>query len=225
MDDKKKAKLFADVYEGRADEVIQFLNSDKSLISIKDSNERLLIHWAALGGHCEIVRHLLSQGSSVDPQDDMHMTPLILASSAGRYDVVRLLVSAGANVNSRNIQGHSPLQYAASKGWKDIVKLLLDEGAEVNIEDVRGARPLHRASSIGHLQVVTLLLGRNNIEIDARDREGNTPLHLSCEEDRGEVARLLIEKGARLDVENKEKKTPIDLASFDLARQLRTLVQ
>lgn len=37
MDDKKKAKLFADAYEGRADEVIQFLNSDKSLISIKDS--------------------------------------------------------------------------------------------------------------------------------------------------------------------------------------------
>lgn len=57
-----------------------------------------------------------------------------------------------------------------------IVQFLLNEGAQVNMADVRGARPLHRASSIGHLPIVTVLLSCNNIEVNPRDSEGNTPL-------------------------------------------------
>lgn len=48
--------------------------------------------------------------------------------------------------------------------------------------------------------------------------------HLSCEEDRGEVARLLVERGAQLDAVNKEKKTPLELASMALAKTLRSMV-
>jgi len=34
-------------------------------------NGRMLIHWAALGGHDDLVRHLLSLDVPVDPADDV----------------------------------------------------------------------------------------------------------------------------------------------------------
>jgi len=39
-------------------------------------NERLLIHWAALGGHREIVEFLAENGSPVDTKDDVSVKTL-----------------------------------------------------------------------------------------------------------------------------------------------------
>jgi len=47
--------------------------------------------------------------------------------------------------------------------------------------------------------------------------------HLSCEEDRVDTAVLLVQEGAKLDLKNKEEKTPLDLASPALVRQLKNL--
>lgn len=100
----------------------------------------MLIHWAALGGHEELVKLLSDLGSPIDSKDDVRgllhpriylghciflfydpfqigSTPLILSSSAGKEQVVHTLLSLGAQVNSQNHEGHSALQYAASKGW------------------------------------------------------------------------------------------------------------
>nr|CAD7260145.1 unnamed protein product [Timema shepardi] len=174
-------------------------NSHKPFAPLQ--NARLLIHWAALGGHEEIVGYLLEKGSPVDPGDDIAMTPLILASSAGKEDVVHTLVAQGAQ----------------------IVQLLLANNADVNIVDKRGATPLHRAASKGNTEVVKTLLDSSDIKVDPSDAYGNTPLHLACEENRTEEAKMLVLRGAHLDVENKEKKTPLDLAPPALVRQLVAL--
>lgn len=83
-------------------------------------NGRLLLHWAASGGHDSVVSYLLELGSPIDPVDDGGNTPLLLASTTGKSIVVRILISRGANVNHKNNQGHSALQYACSKGWKEV---------------------------------------------------------------------------------------------------------
>jgi len=58
---------------------------------------------------------------------------------------------------------------------------------------------------------------------DQRDAYGNTPLHLACEEDRVEEAKLLTAHGADLTITNRERKTPLDLASPGLVRQLEEI--
>lgn len=45
--------------------------------------------------------------------------------------------------------------------------------------------------------------------------------HLACEEDRSEEVKLLLHYGANLNVQNKEKKTPIQLASKTLVTVLQ----
>ncbi|KAK3931165.1 26S proteasome non-ATPase regulatory subunit 10 [Frankliniella fusca] len=202
------------------------LQEDGTLLTKKDDNDRLLIHWAALGGHEELVKLLSDLGSPIDSKDDIGSTPLILAASAGKEQVVHTLLSLGVNVNSQNNEGHSALQYASSKGWLSIVQKLLSSHADLNITDKRGATPLHRAASRGNTNIVKELLAcGNQLVVDAKDAYGNTPLHLCCEEDRAEEAGLLVQHGASLTIKNREEKTPLDLAPPTLARQLKNWVE
>ncbi|KAK2581429.1 hypothetical protein KPH14_005104 [Odynerus spinipes] len=211
-------------YRGRTAEVKTALSENEALKTQTDSNGRMLIHWAALGGHDDLVRHLISLGTPVDAIDDTNMTPLILAASAGREKVVNTLLTEGANVNAMTVDGHSALQYAASKNWKSICVALLKHDADVNIADKRGATPLHRAASKGNNAVVKLLLEYDkDLKIDQTDAYGNTALHLACEEDRLEEAKLLVASGADIALTNKERKTPLDLASLGLARTLKQM--
>jgi len=43
-------------------------------------NSRMLIHWAALGGHDDLVRYLLSLDVPVDPMDDVRKHRSLFAS-------------------------------------------------------------------------------------------------------------------------------------------------
>ena len=52
---------------------------------------------------------------------------------------------------------------------------------------------------------------------------GNSALHLACEEDRREEAKLLVSHGANIELSNKERKTPVDLSNPTLARQMREI--
>lgn len=203
-----------------------------------------MLHWAALSGNVKLVEYLLEKNSPVDANDDTESTPLILASSSGRTEIVKLLISKGANVNHTTNQGHSSLQYSCSKGWNEvqlstnnlyrvlthllklfqIVEILLDNFADINVVDIRGATPLHRAASKGNLLTVkTLLKYKDKLKIDHRDNYGNTALHLACEEDRQDEAKLLVEHGASLEILNLEQKTPLDLCSRTLLKVVTSL--
>lgn len=50
---------------------------------------------------------------------------------------------------------------------------------------------------------------------------GNTPLHLACEEDEQEIAKLLVDNGGDLEIKNKEEKTALDLCSPALFKVLK----
>ncbi|XP_046734846.1 26S proteasome non-ATPase regulatory subunit 10-like isoform X1 [Diprion similis] len=211
-------------YRGKTEAVKILINENPKLKTDTDANGRMLIHWAALGGHDDLVSYLLSLGFPTDPKDDMEMTPLILAASGGRDKVVNLLLNQGANVNAQTNDGHSALQYAASKNWKTICAALLEQNADINIADKRGSTPLHRSATKGNLAIVKLLLEYGKqLKIDQRDAYGNSALHLACEEDRQEEAKLLVSNGASIELTNNDRKTPLDLCNVVFARQLKEL--
>lgn len=49
--------------------------------------------------------------------------------------------------------------------------------------------------------------------------------HLACDEERVEAAKLLVEHGASIYIENKEEKTPLQVAKGGLANILRRIVE
>jgi len=223
---KKPQTVHQLLLSGELDRAKRLVNEDLNLAKSKDESGRLPIHWAASLGYKEVFEFLLTLVDDVDVRGDSGLTPLIIAASAGNEPIVKLLLDKGADVNAKNNNGHSSLQYSSSKNNFEIVDLLLKQNADPNIADEMSATPLHRAASQGHSKVVQLLVTScaGRIDLNPKDRSGNTPLHLACEEDRAEDAKFLIRNGARIDVENKEEKTPFDLASTSTRSILNAFV-
>ena len=62
----------------------------------------------------------------------------------------------------------------------------------------------------GYIKVIELLLAYKS-RANPKDAEGNTPLHLACEEGHGDCAVYLIEHNGNLDNLNNQSQSPIDL--------------
>lgn len=139
-------------------------------------------------------------------------------------DSIQEVIDQGT-INSKDHMGSTFLHRAAREGHVEIVEKLLESGASVCLEDLYGHLPLHVASMSGHPKIVQLLL---NQDCDALDKMSSTklsPLHCAAKEGKLEVVKLLLERGASLNVQNSYGHTPLMLAvSEDYIDVVRLLV-
>lgn len=79
---------------------------------------------------------------------------------------------------------------------------------------------LHHAAETGSLLVMELLLPRLNRNINDRDVDGYTPLHLAAMNKRDDMIELLIDGGASLSITDKKERTPLFYAveNFDCTK-------
>lgn len=197
--------------------------SEERLVTLKDNNNRSVLHWAALMNKQQLVEFLLGYPQCAhDEPDDTGATPLVLATLKGSLPIIKVLFEKGANINHQNNNGHSPLQYAGSRNHKEIFKFLLENNATVNVHDKIGDTVLHRIASTEHHECLQILLdfGTVPLQLDARNNQGNTPLHLACENSDSVSALLLVKKGASVECKNKDEQTPLDLAKPPLRKQI-----
>src|ERR1019366_4309153 len=76
-----------------------------------------------------------------------------------------------------------------------------------------GNTPLHCAAAFDlHKDVAELLLA-HKAEINAKNKEGETSLHLAALAGRKDVSQLLLESGADVNAKSKDDLTPLHLAA------------
>jgi len=69
---------------------------------------------------------------------------------------------------------------------------------------------LHWAAFSGSVDIVALLLDQG-CQVDASNLHGDTPLHTASRRDNYECVLLLITRGARLDIRNKDNQLAIEV--------------
>jgi ankyrin repeat protein len=152
---------------------------------------------AALAGrHFELARVLHRNGSSVEPQGDHGNTLLHSAAYYGDLEMVQVLLEYGVEVDAQNSYCSTPLSLA-SRGCHDdprVVRLLIERGADPN---PRGSKGFKRGS------------------------KGFTPLHYALERGTIEIARVLIEHHASVEVKDDEGRTPLDVASEERREEIK----
>lgn len=125
------------------------------------------------------------------------------------FENVKLL----ADVNGTDGNGWTALHVASIEGHQKIVKYLVkDRKASVDVTDNDDDTPLHLASKTGCLEAVKCLVENGGAKIDLPNKKCNTALHLALKNENFRVARYLVEKGARIDKQNKKKEIPLILA-------------
>jgi len=81
------------------------------------------------------------------------------------------------------------------KGYINVVEYLLHQGADSR-DGFFGQSFLHRAASDGHLRVVEYLVNQN-ADINAKDKDGRTPMELASEKGKSAVVEFLKSKGGQ----------------------------
>jgi ankyrin repeat protein len=107
------------------------------------------------------------------------MIPLHSAADNGHVEIVHLLLQNGADVNAKDKYGETPLHEAAGHGHIDILHLLAENGADLEAQSNYGRRALHCAALLDNLPFVQELVSRYHVDINARDRYGDTALWTS----------------------------------------------
>ncbi|KAG9288741.1 hypothetical protein G9A89_019102 [Geosiphon pyriformis] len=97
---------------------------------------------------------------------------------------------------------------AAGDGDLERVQELLTEGISPNAQDENGYTPLAAAVSYKHYTIIELLIS-HGADVNIRDFEGDTPLHVA---ETVEIAELLLDHGADPFITNFEGKTPAQVA-------------
>jgi hypothetical protein len=177
---------------------------------------RTALHYAARGGHEEMVAFLLEKGAQAANRDDGDATLLMLACENGHVGVVKMLVqhTGGDGLEERDTDGRTALHYAAGGGHGEVVAFLLGKGAQASTRDNRHVTALMEACDNGHLDVVRMLVQHTGGEgLDDRDEiDGWTALHHAVGWNRAEVVRFLLFSGADPTTTDIKGRTPLDIS-------------
>lgn len=178
----------------------------------------------ALGTSCptEVFALLISKGLDVKGGESPGCTALHDAARYARTDVVKLLLDAGADVNTQTPYGKTPLMSAASSahhedaGCIEMLRLLLAAGADVHTVDEDGRTALHHAADEegrSAAKVIKLLLD-SGAEVDARTKEGVTPLMLAAYWNHFlEPTECLVAAGADIKAQDKHGQSVLSHAA------------
>jgi Ankyrin repeats (3 copies) len=103
---------------------------DKQTVNAKDSNQKTLLHHAALNGEWLTIWPLISAGAQVNVRDNEQNTPLHEASYNNHRETIKALVRAGADLHAKNGKGETPLIKAKSNNSTDALDVLHHYGAQ-----------------------------------------------------------------------------------------------
>lgn len=163
------------------------------LVHIPIVSHAAAIHDAAMKGDVAGIKAALDAGAGVD-ESDGRATPLYFAVRGGHFAAAKLLVERGADVNAAPTPLLGPaLMPALAKRRIDLINLLLDAGANPNSYRNREAA-LHIAVRSGCLDCVKALV-EAGADVNAKTKDGKTPLHLAKFKGQREVADYLVSHG------------------------------
>jgi len=149
---------------------------------------------AKAGLQIPLAETLLDFGAAVDgvPNGGVWSSPLMTALAFGYVETAKALARRGARITS--------VAAAAGLGRADEVRAMLPQSTA---PDRHKAMAL--AAQLGHVDVVRALLDAGE-DPNRYNPEGNhshsTPLHQAAFVGRDDVVRLLVERGARLDIKD-----------------------
>lgn len=212
---------------GDVNECERLLSEKSTDINVTTSDGLTGLHEAAICGNVPMVEFLVDHGANVDCCDNEGWTPLHAAASLGQINVVETLLDYGADVtivNCENLLAYDlarneqvraligahlegvDIDYLRAQEeraiQKDIERWIKTGHYEERSHPVTNATVLHVLAAKGHVKLMKQILEtpilKKQINLEARDNEGFTPLLAASFWSQTDIVELLIEHGANI---------------------------
>jgi len=139
--------------------------------------------------------------------DENGYNVLHLATRQGKEKVVKMLLNEkmiDVNSQTNNKDGDTALHIAVKYHQKDVIIVLLKANADIDLENNKGFKPLKcnlfDAATYNDSSCLLDLLQHDDIDMEVKDQDGNTPLLSAVKKGRLSNVILLIKNGANVNV-------------------------
>lgn len=177
--------------------IVEYLISKGANVNAQanDTKETALLN-AVSREHTGVVKALLAAKADVSLRNAYDFNAFTSAVAAGNQEIAGLLLDAGSKINE-GTSGLTPLAFAASGGNSEMMRFLVSRGADVN----------HGVKSGGQTALITAILTAQvesvktlielKADVNAKMKDGTTPLKLAKKGDQEEMIALLVAAGAK----------------------------
>ena len=176
---------------------------------------------AITANHLDLVKLFVNFGLDVNHVTIDEWTYLgraIFHGSSVSFSIVEFLVNEKADVNLM-CTGFTPVSMAVSMDRFNLAKFLVKNGADVNLKNSDGTYPLGlaianvipRGISSSQLRFVNFLI-ENGAELNPQEPVQASPLTLAVRNGRPGLIGILLDHGARPDLQNSDGTTPFHVA-------------
>lgn len=215
-------------------ELLEVLITDGAFIEARNNWGGTPLHAAIVTNSLDTARVLLSRSANVDVVDTNGMSPLHWAAKLGHIEALNLLIKGGAK-SSHEKSGDLPIHVAIRQGQLAAVHDLMFHGTDVEAKTSKGDTLLLAATISNQIKIAEYLLqqsanaspfsrfGPTKMSADGTivtkqpsDRSQpplTTPLHFACFAGWYEMAALLLDHQALVNVPNCDGKSPLILAT------------
>ncbi|XP_051533470.1 poly [ADP-ribose] polymerase tankyrase-1-like isoform X3 [Myxocyprinus asiaticus] len=223
--------------------IVQLLLQHGADVHAKDKGGLVPLHNACSYGHYEVTELLLKHGACVNAMDLWQFTPLHEAASKNRVEVCSLLLSHGADPTLVNCHGKSAVDMAPTPELKERLTYefkghsLLQAAREADMTKVKKnlaleiinfkhpqtqETALHCAVASPHpkRKQVTEMLLRKGANVNEKNKDFMTPLHVAAERAHNDIMEVLQKHGAKMNAVDTLGQTALHRAA--LAGHLQT---
>ncbi|WP_020004838.1 ankyrin repeat domain-containing protein [Brachyspira innocens] len=226
--------LFEAIYNNNVSDVLKAVSNGININSRNEEGFTPLLY-AINYDRLEIMKALLSYSNIIDIEMPLNnytniysikgknfsgevlfngTTPLQYAVYKGNTNAVNLLIENGADTKKKDYNGYCSLFYASAFSDANMIHFLLKKDPSLTREkSLSGRTVMHFAALYGNDEAISYYLSNTFLSINAKDNEGNTPLHCACEKGYSSTIDLLVQRGAKTDIKNNEGLTPADITS------------
>uniref|UniRef100_A0A7N9AW51 Euchromatic histone-lysine N-methyltransferase 2 n=1 Tax=Mastacembelus armatus TaxID=205130 RepID=A0A7N9AW51_9TELE len=188
-------------------------------ILTQDTEKKLRFHPrqlypAAKQGEVQRVLLMLMEGidPTYQPDSQNRRSALHAAAQRGLLEICYMLVQAGAQVDAQDKDLRTPLLEAIINNHIEVAHYLVQNGACVYHED--GYTALHHAAKLGSLEIVNMLLETGQVDVNAQDNGGWTPIIWAAEHKHVDVIKALLNRGADVTITDKELNVCLHWAAY-----------
>lgn len=227
--------------ENENEELIDFLLQKNNDVNQKNCDGDTPLHFACFDDNPEIVKKLIQAGADINAENELHETPLYVALRSRSYANLKTLLIHGAlisvNENSYLVSAiehkdkkavkfitsyakdqipneRKAFQLAVNSQLFDYAELMIQAGFNPFFHVTNGRfTPMHVVTFAENIRGIEFLSKVCPSLLEEKDACDSTPLQLAFKENKTKAAKVLVQKGAVVNIADQNGRTPLHFAA------------